>query len=147
VIALLDVNVLVALFDAGHSHHQEAHDWFDDNRHHGWASCPITENGMLRILSNPRLADPHLSALELTGLLAGFCQSTDHHFWCDDLSLRDDQLFDAHQIRGHKQLTDVYLLGLAVKNNGRFVTLDTSVPLEAVKGARREHLEVITASA
>jgi toxin-antitoxin system PIN domain toxin len=144
VIALLDVNILVALFDEDHVHHQIAHDWFDDNKEAGWASCPLTENGLLRVFSNPAFIDPPIPLPELSGLLKRFCERSTHHFWADDLSLRDPAVFLMPAVRGYRQLTDVYLLGLAVKHRGKFVTLDSGVPLGAVVGARREHLEVIT---
>ncbi len=144
-IALLDINILVALFDEDHVHHQLAHDWFEDNKEAGWASCPLTENGLLRMFSNPAFIDPPVPLLELTGLLKRFCERSAHHFWADDISLRDPSVFLMSAVRGYRQLTDVYLLGLAVKHRGKFVTFDSSVPLGAVIGARREHLDVIAA--
>jgi toxin-antitoxin system PIN domain toxin len=143
VIALLDVNVLVALFDSAHVHHDLAHDWFEDNRDEGWASCPLTENGLLRILGNPGRVDPPISLPELVALLKRFCDASRHQFWVNEVSFRDPRVFNMTGIRGHRQLTDVYLLGLAVTRRGRFVTLDEGVSLNAVVGARREHLEVI----
>lgn len=142
-IALLDVNLLVALFDAAHVHHELAHDWFEDNKDGGWASCPLTENGLFRIFGNPAYVDPPLPLPELVGLFKRFCGSSRHHFWPADLSYRDPRLFNVSGVRGHRQLTDAYLLGLAVHRAGRFATLDTGVPLNAVVGARRAHLEVI----
>jgi toxin-antitoxin system PIN domain toxin len=143
VIALLDVNILVALFDDAHVHHQIAHDWFADNCESGWASCPLTENGMLRFFSSPARADLRVPVPELVELLNQFRASSDHQFWPDVISFSDAQVFNVRSVRGHKQLTDVYLLGLAVKHGGRFVTFDGGVPLASVKGARKEHLEVI----
>jgi uncharacterized protein len=144
VISLLDVSVLVALFNAGHVHHELAHDWFEDHgSKDGWASCPLTENGLLRILSNPGRLDPPVPLLELTTLLKQFCERTRHHFWNDELSFRDPRAFNMSAVRGYRQLTDVYLLAVAVRNRGTFVTLDAGVSLGAVIGARREHLEVI----
>lgn len=137
------MNVLVALFDEAHVHHQVAHDWYADNQKSRWASCPLTENGMLRILSAPARVDPHVPLPQLVELLNRFRANTRHLFWPNDISLLDDDLFNVPNIRGCKQLTDVYLLGLAVKHGGRFVTFDGGVPFAAVKSARREHLEVI----
>jgi toxin-antitoxin system PIN domain toxin len=144
VIALLDINILVALMDEDHVHHQLAHDWFEDNKEAGWASCPLTENGLLRTFSNPAFIDPPVPLPELIGLLKRFCERSAHHFWADDISLRDPTVFLMTAVRGYRQLTDVYLLGLAVKHRGKFVTLDSGVPLGAVVGAKREQLEVIT---
>jgi uncharacterized protein len=143
VIGLLDVNVLVALFDDLHVHHEAAHGWFADHVESGWASCPLTENGMLRILSAPGRAEPYVPLPELVGLLQRFRENTKHQFWPDDVSLRDTDRFDVERIRGRRHLTDVYLLGLAVRNGGAFVTFDTGVPLAAVKGARQEHIVVL----
>lgn len=143
-VALLDVNVLVPLFKAGHTHHQAAHDWFAENAEFGWASCPITENGVLRILANPLRADPFVALADLVQRLKAFCNAGHHQFWPDSISLVDKTLFNASAFRGHQQLTDVYLLGLAVKHGGRFVTFDQRIPLAAVNGATRASLEVLS---
>ena len=143
-VALLDVSLLVALFRFKHVHHEIAHDWFAEHGESGWASCPLTENGMLRLLSGPARVDPYVPLFGLVDLLNRFRDNTRHQFWPDNISLRDSGRFDISNIRGHQQLTDVYLLGLAVKNGGRFVTFDSGVPLPAVKGARQEHLQVLT---
>lgn len=142
-VALLDVSVLIALFHSGHVHHDLAHDWFADNARYGWASCPITESGLLRILGNPSRVDEHVPLPQLIALLNRFCEHSDHRFWPDAPSIRDAAVFEPLSLRGPQQLTDVYLLGLAVRNGGRFVTLDQHVPLAAVKGATRTSLEVI----
>ena len=144
-VSLLDVNVLVALFHEGHVHHEIAHDWFEDHADDGWASCPLTENGLVRILGNPARIDQHVPIARVVELLARFCEHSRHHFWRDDLSLRA-AAFNAAYVRGHQQVTDAYLLALAVKHGGRLATFDGGVPLTAVKGARREHLAVLGAS-
>jgi toxin-antitoxin system PIN domain toxin len=145
-IALLDINVLVALFDPDHVHHDLAHDWFADDGRRGWATCAITENGFVRIVSNPRyMADAPRPSVAL-GALRRFCVSGHHHFWPGAVSLRDERLFGAAPAVGHRQLTDVYLLGLARRMNGRLVTFDRSIPLAAVKGATRAHLVVVGAA-
>lgn len=141
-IALLDVNVLVALFDPDHVHHVVAHDWLAENGESGWASCPITENGALRVLANPTL-ELQVSLGDLARLLQRFCERSRHQFWPDDVSLLDSSAVDVGHIRGFKQLTDAYLLALAVKHGGRLVTFDDRIPLAAVNGARQEHLQVL----
>ena len=146
-IALLDVSVLVALFDDGHVSHETAHDWFTDNQALGWASCPITENGVMRVLGNPSQPSGFIPIFDIAARLETFCSGTNHHFWPDDLSFRNRSRFHVDGIRGYRQLTDVYLLGLAVQRSGRFVTFDQRVPLAAVKGATRASLEVIAPSA
>jgi uncharacterized protein len=143
-VALLDVNVLVALFHAGHVHHDVAHDWFSDNvGEAGWASCPVTEGGLLRILGNPARVGEHLQVSRLVEALNTFCENSHHQFWPDAISPCDERTFNLEAVRGHQQLTDVYLLGLAVKHGARFVTLDQRVPLAAVRGATPASLEVI----
>jgi toxin-antitoxin system PIN domain toxin len=141
--ALLDVNVLVALFDPEHVHHEPAHDWFADNRADGWATCPVTECGFVRILANPGYGAPQQRAAELIGRLRKFCTSGYHEFWPDTLSLRDETIFDARFFGGHRQVTDVYLLGLAKSRRGKLATFDRTIPLNAIVGARAGHLAII----
>jgi toxin-antitoxin system PIN domain toxin len=143
-IALLDVNVLVALFHPDHIHHEVAHTWFAANRSSGWATCPLTENGLVRILANSATMGVHQSAASVRGRLDTLCSSGDHAFWPDSVSLRDEQLFTLAAV-SHRHITDIYLLGLAIKNRGRLTTFDRRIPLEAVVHARRESLEVISA--
>ena len=141
--ALLDVNVLVALFDPDHIHHELAHDWFADHRAEGWATCPVTENGFIRVLANPAYGSAVTRPPDLATRLRRFCDSGHHQFWPDAVSLRDNALFDAAFIAGHRQLTDGYLLRLAKKKGGRLVIFDRAIPLRAVRGADREMLDVI----
>jgi len=140
--ALLDVNVLIALFDAGHVHHEAAHGWFEDHRGAGWATCAITENGFLRVLSHPR-ADVVTDRPTLFASLRTFCGSDDHTFWGDTVSFRDETLFDPSVILTHRQLTDVYLLGLATRMGGALATFDARMPLRAVRAATPHNLTVI----
>lgn len=140
--ALLDVNVLIALLDAGHIHHLLATSWLVREIRHGWASCPITQNGCVRIMSQPAYPGA-LSAAEVAERLAEASTSTDHVFWPADVSLLDPQGFEWSSILGHRQVTDVYLLLLAVRHGGRFVTFDQRIVLQAVPGATAENLVVI----
>ena len=142
-IALLDVNVLVALFDPDHVHHDAAHDWFADSGRRGWATCPLTEAGFIRVLSHPAYRGTVTRAGELARRLRRFCGSGGHVFWPDEVSLRDAALFDLSRGAGHRQLTDVYLLGLAHARNGRLVTFDRTIPVAAVKGATEASLDGI----
>lgn len=141
-IALLDVNVLVALFDPAHSNHEDAHRWFGPNRKHGWATCPITINGCIRVLSNPAYPTVRTPPSEVAERLRRFCVSQSHHFWADTESLFDESLFRTSMITGHQKITDIYLLGLAVRNHGRLVTFDRSIPLKAVHGASSGNLVI-----
>uniref|UniRef100_Q01V53 Ribonuclease VapC n=1 Tax=Solibacter usitatus (strain Ellin6076) TaxID=234267 RepID=Q01V53_SOLUE len=142
-IALLDVNVLIALFDPAHIDHVEAHRWFGLNRKRGWATCPITINGCVRILSSPGYPGINASPAEITARMQASFANVDHHFWPDSVSLLDEALFRPSMITGHKNITDVYLLGLAVRNHGRLATFDQSIPLKAVHGAAPGNLVVI----
>jgi toxin-antitoxin system PIN domain toxin len=141
--ALLDINVLVALFDPDHVHHELAHDWFADHREDGWASCPITQNGVMRVLENPRYGSPVAGLRAVRDAVKRLLASKDHEFWPDDLSLTDDRVFNVASMVGHRQMTDVYLLGLAKKRNGHLVTLDRSIPVRAVVGADGSSLTLI----
>ena len=140
--ALLDVNVLLALCDAGHMAHDRCQVWWRDNETLGSATCPITQHGFLRIISQSSYVGsvPLAQALQALSL---WTASVSHEFWPDDLTILDPTLFDHTRLLGHKQITDVYLLALAVKHGGRFVTLDRRVTLSAVRGAGAEHLVVV----
>jgi hypothetical protein len=145
--ALLDVNLLIALFDPDHIHHELAHDWFADHRAGGWATCPQTENGFVRVLTNPAYGTAVRRPVELITRLRQFCSSGDHVFWPASVSLRDEGVFNVALVRGYRQLTDVYLLGLAVRSGGRLATFDRTIPLGAVVGATRDNLAVISSVA
>jgi toxin-antitoxin system PIN domain toxin len=141
--ALLDVNVLVALFDPDHVHHELAHAWFSDNRAEGWATCPLTENGFVRVLSNPAYGSQMTRPAELIARLRRFCQNSEHLFWPDALSLRDAAVFDPSFVGSHRHVADVYLLGLATTRGGQLATFDRGIPLKAVIGAKPGNLAVI----
>ncbi|MDO8794710.1 MAG: PIN domain-containing protein [Vicinamibacterales bacterium] len=141
--ALLDVNVLVALFDPDHVHHDLAHDWFAEARRDGWATCPLTENGVVRILSNRRYSPVAEPPGRTVARLRAFCQSRDHQFWPDDVSLRTTELFMDAVVYSHQAITDVYLLALAKHHGGRLATFDRAIPVDAVAGASREDLLLI----
>lgn len=143
-VALLDVNLLVALFDPDHVHHDLAHDWFADHEANGWATCAATENGFVRVLANPSYGAAVSRPVELVDRLKRFCESRHHRFWAEAVSLRDKKLFNPSLIRGHRQVSDVYLLGLAKRMGGCLATFDRSVPLSAVVGATREMLAVVS---
>lgn len=140
---LLDVNLLVALFDPAHVHHDLAHDWFEDNHERGWATCPVTENGFVRVIANPKYPGGAERAELLVSRLQAFCRNRHHRFWPDAVSLTDPAIFHAAFVRGHAQVTDVYLAGLAKKMNGRLASLDRSLPWKAVVGGEPDLVEVI----
>jgi len=137
--ALLDVNVLIALLDADHSLHTRATQWFGNHARSGWASCPITQNGCVRIMSHPGYPNA-LPVRAVIERLAQASASSFHAFWPDDISLLDAQVADPARIHGPRQLTDLYLLALAVRHSGCFVTFDSSVSIEAVRRAGKKHV-------
>jgi hypothetical protein len=140
--SLLDVNVLIALLDRDHVSHVSAMSWLGKHGQDGWASCPITQNGCIRIMSNPAYPNS-LPVHAVVERLAEACAERVHEFWPDDLSVLDGDVLDPARIHGPRQLTDLYLLAMAVAHRGRLVTFDTTIPLDAAKGARAPHLLVL----
>jgi toxin-antitoxin system PIN domain toxin len=140
--ALLDINVLLALLDSDHVDHSLAHDWLDDEIDAGWASCPITENGFVRIISQPRYPSP-VSPAEAIHVLSRARDSGHHEFWPCDVSLLDTRIVDSSRLHGPRQVTDAYLLALATAHDGRFITFDRSLSLSSVHGASEDHLTVL----
>lgn len=140
--ALLDVNVLIALLDAEHTSHYTASAWLNANWITGWASCPLTENGCLRIMTNQRYATPKSPDEVLTKL--EIAKRDGHYeFWPDDLSITDSRIFDHSCLSGHQQITDIYLLALAVAHGGCFVTFDRHIRREAVAASAPENLVIL----
>ena len=140
-VALLDVNVLVALHDPAHPNYEEAHAWFAAHRRRGWATCPLTIHGCVRVLSNPAYPTVDTTPWEVISRLRVLCAAPDHHFWEDSISLLDPARFRPAMIPGHGSITDLYLLALAVVHQGKLATFDRSIPLKAVVGAEPRHLE------
>jgi uncharacterized protein len=139
VLALLDINALIALFDVDHAHHARAKLWLDANIQFGWATCPITQNGMIRIMSQrayPRASTTHDMALRLREATA----EPTHTFICDDISFTDAMRVHADGVLTAANITDIYLLALAVSHNARFVTFNHGVSLRAVVGATDAHV-------
>ncbi len=141
--ALLDVNVLLALVDEAHVDHPTVHAWAANSLADGWASCAITQNGFVRILSQPAYPGS-VSVATAVDLLRTSIAAGDHEFWPCDMVMTDPSVVESDALIGHRQITDAYLLALAVHHGGQFVTLDRSVPMSAVPGATSEHLAVIS---
>ena len=140
--ALLDVNVLLALFDPDHVDHRVAQAFAGADLADGWATCPLTQNGFVRIISQPRYPSP-VSTADALARLSEAASHDSHAFWSDDASLLDPDVLDRTALLTHRQVTDAYLLALAVRHGGRLVTFDTGIPLRAVKGSGDEHVEVL----
>jgi len=143
---LLDVNVLLALFDPTHIHHDPAHDWFGTSGQEAWATCPLTENGFVRVLSNPAYAGRRTTVADALARLGEFTQHAGHSFWRDDISLSDGTRIDRRHLSGHREVTDAYLLALAVHHSGTLVTFDRGLRPGAVVGAEPSHLHVLLPS-
>lgn len=140
--ALLDVNVLVALLDADHADHRRARAWLEAEIGRGWASCAITQNGFVRVVSQPRYPSPVPVATAIDRIERA-TRGEHHAFWPCDVSLLDARAIDRRLLHGPRQVTDAYLLALAVAHGGRFVTFDGAIPLAAVADARAPHLVVL----
>lgn len=140
--SLFNVNVLLALLDQAHVHHQAAKEWFVAHSDRGWASCPLTQNGFVRIISQPKYPRP-ITTLHAVTLLSGAAATPLHEFWADDVSILDASIVNPTRVHSPRQLTDVYLLALAVRHGGALVTFDGSIPLSAVPSASADHLVVI----
>ncbi|MHB8449848.1 MAG: TA system VapC family ribonuclease toxin [Mycobacteriales bacterium] len=140
--ALLDVNVLLALLDSDHVDHERSKDWLGAHIRQGWASCAITQNGFVRVISQDRYPSPVSPTLAIERLCTA--AGTKHHeFWSCSISLLDALAIDRARLHGPRQVTDAYLLALAVAKEGRFATFDRSVPVSAVHGAKDRHLVVL----
>ena len=142
--SLLDVKVVIALLDPDHAFHERAHEWWATKAKSGWASCPIIENGVVRIMSHPGYSrEARFTPDDLISRLRTFATQTNHEFWPDNFSLRDEKIFTMERIHSSRQLTDLYLLALAAGHGGRLATFDKGIPLLAVRVAKAENLCVI----
>lgn len=139
---LLDVNVLIALIDPAHEFHAPAHLWFQRNRRHGWATCPLTENGCLRILSKPGYPFPGLTVARVRRILVELVAAEGHRFWPDSVSILEARRFDL-AAAVPKNLTDLYLLRLATAFHGRLITFDLTIPWQMVTGCKPADLHVL----
>lgn len=137
--ALLDVNVLIALLDSGHAQHRIALNWFVEHAESGWASCPLTQNGCLRILAQPRYPRP-LPMRAVAERLGRFTDEAVHAFWPDGLSVLNPRHVNLERLHGPAQITDAYLLALAVEHEGRLVTFDDRIAIGTVPGATSDNL-------
>jgi toxin-antitoxin system PIN domain toxin len=140
---LLDVNVLIALLDDAHVFSRRANQWLKAAPRR-IATCPIVENGVVRIMSSPAYSMTHRATPgQVADGLKALTQAVDHEFWPDDLSLLDESWVDVGRLHGHRQITDAYLLALAVRHEGALASFDAGVPLSAVRGAAKRHLPAL----
>lgn len=138
---LLDVNVLIALIDANHVHHARAMRWFIAHAIVNWLTCPTTQNGVIRIMSGSRYGAATFTPAAVAELLESLMRETDHRFVPDDISLLDDSLVMSSHLLASNQVTDTYLLAVAVKNGAMLATLDQRLATQAVhNGSEQLHL-------
>jgi len=125
---LLDINVLIALFDASHLNHDAAHEWFGSAGHLSWATCPITESGFVRVLSHPSYPSVQATPNDAADRLLAFAGQQGHVFWPDDISLLTGlDAVSRTRLVGSQQLTDFYLAALAQHHAGCLATFDGSL--------------------
>jgi uncharacterized protein len=138
---LLDTNVLVALIDPTHIQHDAAHNWFAAIGHTSWATCPITENGVLSIVGHMSYANSPGTPAAVAPLLSGLRALPGHVFWTGNVSLLDADRFDAGRLLTSAQVTDTYLLGLAQAHGGQLATFDRRLVTDAIRdGAKHLHI-------
>ena len=133
---LLDVNVLIALIDPAHLQHDAAHSWFAQTGSASWATCPLTENGLLRIVGHPRYPNAPGTPATVAAVLQALRALPGHHFWPDDISLMNPALVQTERLLNHTQVTDSYLLALAVHHGGKLASFDRKLVADAVVGGR-----------
>jgi len=141
---LLDVNVLLARFVHGDAHHARVKEWMVKHEERGWATCPITQMGFVRILSNPSATQESVAPSDAVKLLNANLQRPEHEFWADDLTFPEALAYFEPWLTGHRQTTDAYLLGLAMHRKGKLVTFDRGMlHLAGESAAARAALIVI----
>ena len=141
---LLDVNLLIALAWPSHVHHTIAQEWFRDNRRAGWSTCPVTQIGFVRISSNPKFIDGAVAPGEAIALLRQVTTARDHTFWPDNFDVATSDEIPPTLLLGHRQVTDAYLLGLAIHCQGKLATLDNGITaLLPSAEARSKYLEIL----
>ena len=140
---LLDVNVLIALIDPAHVQHDRAHDWFTAQGRQAWATCPLTENGVLRIVGSARYPSSPGTPAAVAEMVSILRALGGHEFWPDDIILLDRRLVDSARLLDSGQVTDTYLLALARAHGGQLATFDRHLVTDAVvDGPRALHLIV-----
>ena len=141
---LLDTNLLIALLWPSHDRHGTALKWFTRNRTNGWATCPVTQAGFARIVSNPAFSRDAVQPREAVQVLSANTIAKDHAFWPDHLPVAEAVGFAGIRLMGHQQVTDAYLLGLAIRRGGVLATLDQRIAsLTEPKSVERKSLEIV----
>jgi toxin-antitoxin system PIN domain toxin len=139
---LLDVSVLVALCDSAHEFHDEASTWFRRIQADGWATCPLTENGLVRILGHSSYPAGPGSPARARPLLQALVRTAGHVFWADEVSLVDEVIFPSLARTTAASLTDLYLLGLALHHGAAFATFDRRIDPAVLPGGAKALVQV-----
>ena len=134
---LLDVGVLIALEDSTHVQHDAAHEWFGGKAHGAWATCPLTQNGVLRIVGHPRYPNSPGSPVAVAQPMTRLCALPGHVFWPDDISLLDGKRVDGRRLLSPGQVTDSDLLALACAHSGQLASFDRRLVVDAVRGGAK----------
>ena len=124
---LLDVNVLIALIWPAHQQHAIAQRWLANSSQKGWATCPLTQTAFVRIISNPAFSRDALTPTQTLKILEAALQHRDHQFWPDDIGVIEALRGISKPLSGHQQISDAYLLGLAIHRKGKLLTMDRSI--------------------
>lgn len=122
--SLLDVNALVALAWPNHVHHGAITEWFGETGRDGWATCPMTQAGFVRVSSNRRVIPDARSVGEAVEHLRRLCDVGDHAFWSDEIAWTDPAGPASGRVQGYRQVTDAHLVALAARRGGTLVTFD-----------------------
>jgi toxin-antitoxin system PIN domain toxin len=139
---LLDVNVLIALIDPVHILHERAHDWFAAKGREAWATCPFTENGVLRIVGHSRYPNSPRTPAAVAEAISGLLALPGHEFWSDDFSLLDSRRVNSARLLDSGMVTDTYLLALAQVHGGQLATFDRYLVTDAVIGGSSALLSI-----
>lgn len=134
---LLDVNVLIALIDPTHIQHDRAHAWFAAHGKRAWATCPLTENGVVRIISQPRYPNSPGIPAAVAEIVAVLRTVGNHVFWPADVSILDQKRLNTARLLESGQITDSYLLALAAVHGGKLATFDRKLVTDAVIGGAK----------
>jgi toxin-antitoxin system PIN domain toxin len=140
--ALLDVNVLIALLDDSHVHHESARRWLGANIQYGWASSPLTQLGCVRIMSSASYPNSKPAA-QVAARLANAVAGPHHEFWSAEINALSTGVLDWAGLLSPRHITDLYLLALAVQRGGRLVTFDRHIPQQLVRNAEPSNLAMI----
>ena len=124
---LLDLNVLIALMDSDHEHYQKAQNWFISSRKNLLGLCPFTEAGFLRVTTNPVYRPKPRTLEEAIAILKTLKGNASYWYWQIDKSWVELVAPFAARINGHRQVTDAYLLGLAIREKAVLVTFDKAI--------------------